>query len=81
MHRGVRPLVGAILAGLLGWKLGRAFAHSVTILLVAVSFAASAMAFLQVAEGAHLDSSLYTWLSGDGWTLRSASSSTASPSR
>ncbi|HXF78104.1 MAG TPA: proton-conducting transporter membrane subunit, partial [Usitatibacter sp.] len=64
------PLAGAILAGLLGWKLGRTFAHSVTILLVAVSFAASAMAFLQVAEGAHLDSALYTWLAGDGWTLR-----------
>jgi len=64
------PLVGAILAGLLGWKLGRTFAHSVTILSVAVSFAASAMAFLQVAEGAHLDSALYTWLSGDGWALR-----------
>ncbi|HEX4331975.1 MAG TPA: NADH-quinone oxidoreductase subunit L [Usitatibacter sp.] len=64
------PLVGAILAGFLGWKLGRTFAHSVTILLVAVSFAASAMAFVQVAEGAHLDSSLYTWLTGDGWSLR-----------
>ncbi|HEX4781297.1 MAG TPA: proton-conducting transporter membrane subunit, partial [Usitatibacter sp.] len=64
------PLVGAILAGFLGWKLGRTFAHSVTILLVAVSFAASALAFLQVAEGAHLDSGLYTWLAGDGWSLR-----------
>ena len=35
------PLVGAALAGFLGWKLGRTFAHSVTIASVAVSFAAS----------------------------------------
>ena len=33
------PLVGAILAGFLGWKLGRAFAHTVTIASVAISFA------------------------------------------
>ena len=42
------PLVGAILAGFLGWKLGRAFAHTVTIASVAISFAASFMALLQV---------------------------------
>ena len=42
------PLVGAILAGFLGWKLGRVFSHSVTILSVAISFAASAVAFWQV---------------------------------
>ena len=31
------PLVGAILAGFLGWKLGRAFAHSVTIAMIATA--------------------------------------------
>ena len=35
------PLVGAILAGFLGWKLGRTFAHTVTIVSVAISFVAS----------------------------------------
>jgi len=30
------PLVGAVLAGFLGWKLGRVFAHSVTIASVAI---------------------------------------------
>jgi len=38
------PLVGSILAGFLGWKLGRRFAHSVTIASVAISFIASAIA-------------------------------------
>ena len=37
------PLAGAILAGFLGWKLGRAFSHTVTIASVAISFAASAI--------------------------------------
>ncbi len=63
------PLVGAALAGFLGWKLGRTFAHTVTIASVAISFIASVMVFMQVADGAHLDASLYTWLSGDGWNL------------
>jgi NADH-quinone oxidoreductase subunit L len=64
------PLVGAILAGFLGWKLGRTFAHSVTILSVAISFAASAMAFWQVAHGASLNQEVYTWAAGDGWRLQ-----------
>ncbi|HTS85140.1 MAG TPA: NADH-quinone oxidoreductase subunit L, partial [Usitatibacter sp.] len=64
------PLVGAILAGFLGWKLGRAFAHSVTIASVAISFVASMMILGQVVDGAHLDSEVYTWLSGDGWKLQ-----------
>src|SRR5678809_1116845 len=64
------PLVGAILAGFLGWKLGRAFSHSVTILSVAISFAASAAAFWQVAHGASLNQEVYTWMAGDGWRLQ-----------
>src|SRR6476659_642585 len=64
------PLVGAILAGFLGWKLGRVFAHTVTIASVAISFAASAMAMWQVWGGARLDAEVYTWLAGDGWRLQ-----------
>ena len=64
------PLVGAILAGFLGWKLGRGFAHTVTIASVAVSFAASVWALVQVSGGARLDAELFTWLAGDGWRLQ-----------
>src|SRR6476469_3715730 len=64
------PLGGAILAGFLGWKLGRTFAHTVTIASVAISFAASAMALMQVLHGASLDREVYTWMQGDGWRLQ-----------
>jgi len=64
------PLAGAALAGFLGWKLGRTFAHSVTILSVAISFAASVACFLQVKNGAAMDQSVYTWLQGEGWRLQ-----------
>jgi len=64
------PLVGAILAGFLGWKLGRKFAHRVTILSVAISFAASVAALWQVWGGARLDGELYTWIAGEGFRLQ-----------
>jgi NADH-quinone oxidoreductase subunit L len=64
------PLAGAILAGFLGWKLGRTFSHTVTILSVAISFVASVMALLQVYDGARLDAEVYTWLAGEGWKLQ-----------
>ncbi|MDQ3026076.1 MAG: NADH-quinone oxidoreductase subunit L [Pseudomonadota bacterium] len=64
------PLVGAILAGFLGWKLGRTFSHTVTIASVAISFAASVAAMWQVWGGARLDAELYTWLAGDNYRLQ-----------
>src|SRR5687767_9918918 len=64
------PLVGAILAGFLGWKLGRTFAHTVTIASVAISFLASLAALWQVAGGARLDAEVYTWLAGESWRLQ-----------
>ena len=57
----VAPLVGAILAGFLGRTIGRAGAHSVTILGVAVALVLSALVFLDVRAGAHFDQALYTW--------------------
>ena len=63
------PLGGAILAGFLGAKLGRAFAHTATIALVAVSFAASVGVFMEVAGGKTLTQPLYTWLAGEGWSF------------
>jgi NADH-quinone oxidoreductase subunit L len=64
------PLVGAILAGFLGWKLGRTFAHTVTILSVAISCLASFLCLLQILHGAHLDAGVYTWMAGDGWRMQ-----------
>ncbi len=63
------PLAGAALAGLLGWKLGRAFAHTVTIASVAVSLVASLVLLKEVAAGNSFSAPLYTWLAGQGWSL------------
>ena len=64
------PLAGAALAGFLGWKLGRTFAHTVTIASVAVSLAASLAVFAKVAAGETLDATVYTWLTGENWRLQ-----------
>jgi NADH-quinone oxidoreductase subunit L len=64
------PLAGAILAGFLGWKYGRAFAHWSTILSVAISFAASLAALWQVWGGARLDAEVYTWIAGEGFRMQ-----------
>jgi NADH-quinone oxidoreductase subunit L len=62
------PLLGAIIAGLFGKQIGRAGAHTVTILGVAVSFALSAMIFKQFAidGAAPFNGSVYTWMVSDG---------------
>ncbi|MEK7262094.1 MAG: NADH-quinone oxidoreductase subunit L [Pseudomonadota bacterium] len=55
-------LAGAVLAGLLGWKIGRVAAHTVTILGVAVAFALSAFVVLpDVLAGNHFNGPVYTW--------------------
>jgi NADH-quinone oxidoreductase subunit L len=63
------PLAGAVAAGFLGRPLGRAFAHSVAILSVAISFVASVLAFQQVLGGATLNEAVYTWLAGGSFRL------------
>ncbi|MGE0355843.1 MAG: NADH-quinone oxidoreductase subunit L [Burkholderiales bacterium] len=63
------PLAGALLAGLLGWKLGRAFAHTVTIASVAVSLVASLLLLREVAAGNAFAGELYTWLKGGGYSI------------
>jgi NADH-quinone oxidoreductase subunit L len=64
----VLPLVGAILAGLLGRVIGRAGAHTVTILAVATSFALSAYVLKQIyLDGVPAyDGPVYSWLVSDG---------------
>ena len=56
------PLAGAIIAGLFGRAVGRSGSHWVTILSVAVSFAASCVVFVDVLNGNTFNGSVYTWL-------------------
>ena len=60
------PLAGALIAGLGGRRIGRAGAHWVTIIGVAVSFAVSCQIFLDVLDGVVFDGPVYTWLVSDG---------------
>jgi NADH-quinone oxidoreductase subunit L len=59
------PLLGAILAGFLGRRFGRGFAHSVTILGVLGAFVLSALVFKDVLAGKTFNGDLYTWLTTD----------------
>jgi NADH-quinone oxidoreductase subunit L len=60
------PLFAAIIAGLGGRLIGRAGAHSVTILGVAISFVASCIVLWDVLEGNTFNGSVYTWLTSGG---------------
>jgi NADH-quinone oxidoreductase subunit L len=55
------PLVGAIIAGLLGRVVGRAGSHAVTILGVLVSTVASLLVFVDVMGGNTFNGTVYTW--------------------
>src|SRR6059058_5192174 len=60
------PLVGAIVVGLWGPKLGRAASHWICILGVAVSTVASAFILRDVLAGNSFNGDVYTWMtSGD----------------
>ena len=60
------PLVGAILAGLFGWLIGRTWSHRITILGVAISCVASYLVFQDVQKGGHFNGTIYTWLTSGG---------------
>jgi len=61
------PLLGAVLAGLFGRKIGRTGAHSVTILGVAVSCALSCWVLWQLLQGAvPFNENVYTWFQAGG---------------
>jgi len=62
------PLVGALIAGLLGRQIGRKGAHSVTIAGVAISMVLSAYVFFEFVISGHevYNASLYTWMVSDG---------------
>ena len=55
------PLLGAILAGFFG-KLGRSFAHSVTIFCVTAAFTLSCFVYGDVQAGKTFNGAIYTWL-------------------
>ncbi|HEY4353165.1 MAG TPA: NADH-quinone oxidoreductase subunit L, partial [Paraburkholderia sp.] len=56
------PLAGSLIAGLLGKTIGRAGAHSVTILGVAISFVLSVIVFFDVLNGASFSATIYEWM-------------------
>ena len=57
------PLVGAVVAGLFGKQIGRAGAHTVTILGVLVSFLISSwVLYAVVADGARFNGTVYEWM-------------------
>jgi NADH-quinone oxidoreductase subunit L len=62
----VLPLAAAIVAGLLGRRIGRAGAHSVTILAVAISFGLSCYVLWQNLGGAEFNGAIYSWGISDG---------------
>jgi NADH-quinone oxidoreductase subunit L len=63
------PLLGAIVAGLFSKAVGRAGAHSVTILGVAVSLLASLVVLFRVMGGETFNGDVYTWLESGGLKL------------
>jgi NADH-quinone oxidoreductase subunit L len=60
------PLIGAILAGLFGEKIGRRGSHGITILGVAISFIASIVVAMDVANGNMFNGPLYRWMTSGG---------------
>ena len=56
------PLAGSLIAGLFGKTIGRAGAHWVTILGVAISFFASCYIFMDVLAGNNFNGPVYTWM-------------------
>jgi NADH-quinone oxidoreductase subunit L len=56
------PLAGSLIAGLFGRTVGRAGAHTVTILGVAISFVLSCIVFMDVMNGASFNATIYEWM-------------------
>ncbi len=59
-------LVASVVAGIFGRKIGRAGAHTITILAVAIAFALSLVVYVDVLEGNKFNGSVYTWMVSGG---------------
>ena len=64
------PLAGALIAGLLGWLIGRRASHVVTIAGMVISVAASFLVLRDVLAGHNSNWSLYTWITSGDVTLQ-----------
>ena len=60
------PLVGAIVAGLGGSRIGRTHAHSAAIFSVLLSFLCSCVILADVLGGSSFNGSIYTWVASGG---------------
>jgi len=62
------PLIGALVAGLFGRKVGRSGAHWVTSIGVAISFVLSLVVFKHIIinDAPAFNGSIYTWMVSDG---------------
>ncbi len=60
------PLAGSLIAGLFGKTVGKAGAHTVTILGVAIAFVLSAITLVDVMGGASFNGTIYEWMSVGG---------------
>ncbi|HKQ26079.1 MAG TPA: NADH-quinone oxidoreductase subunit L [Burkholderiales bacterium] len=56
------PLAGALIAGLLGWLLGRRATHWVAIICMTVSTVAAFLVFRDVLAGNTFNGAIYTWI-------------------
>jgi NADH-quinone oxidoreductase subunit L len=56
------PLVGAVVAGLFGWAIGRRGTHWITIIGMLISTLAAGAVFRDVLDGNLYDGPVYTWL-------------------
>ncbi len=65
------PLIGSIIAGFFGHKVGRSGAHWATIIGVAVSFLLSAIVFkyINIDGGESFNGTVYQWMAVDGLSL------------
>ena len=63
------PLAGAVIAGFFGKAVGRAGAHSVTILGVLISFVISVLVLNDVLAGARFNATIYEWMKLGGLTM------------
>jgi NADH-quinone oxidoreductase subunit L len=64
------PLAGALIAGLLGWLIGRRASHMVTIAGMVISVIASFVVYRDVQAGHTFNGPVYTWITSGELTLQ-----------